>query len=49
MALELIERLQRLARRPDLPRAGAAPHEWGDYSEAIGEWRRGFDERRDTF
>jgi hypothetical protein len=49
MTVELIERLQRLGRRPELPPAGATPHEWGGYSEAIQEWRRGFDERWNTF
>jgi hypothetical protein len=48
MTVELIERLQRLGRRPDLPPAGAM-HDWGDYSEAIQEWRRSFEMRWNTF
>ena len=49
MTMELIERLQRLGRQPDLPRAGATAQEWGDHSEAIQERRKGFDERWNTF
>ena len=48
MTVELIERCC-LGRRPDLPSAGATPQEWSDHSEAIGEWRRGFDERWNGF
>ena len=48
MTVELIERLLRLGRRPDLP-AGLTPQEWNDYSEAIEEWRRGFGERWNSF
>jgi hypothetical protein len=49
MTVELIERLQRLGRRPDLPPAGATADKWGDYGKDIGEWRRGFEVRWNIF